>query len=77
MKCVITVDRGVRQDHTVNVFLLNFCKFDHKKYRENADCTVMISKLYCNVVFQSAKRVCERFLHSETALLFNFCKFIK
>ena len=48
MKCVITVDRGVRQDQTVNVFLLNFCKFDHKKSRENANCAVMISKLYGN-----------------------------
>ena len=37
-----------RQDHTVNALLFNFCKFDHKKSRENPNCTIMISKLYCN-----------------------------
>ena len=35
-------------NHTVNALLLNFCKFDQTKSRENANCTVMISKLYCN-----------------------------
>ena len=38
-----------RQDHTVNALLFNFCKFDPKKSRENANCTIMISKLYNNV----------------------------
>ena len=33
-----------RQDHTVNALLSNFCKFDQKKSRENANCTVRISK---------------------------------
>ena len=29
-----------RQDHTVNALLFRFCKFDPKKSRENAKCTV-------------------------------------
>ena len=35
-------------NHTVNALLFNFCKFDQKKYRDDANYTVMISKLYCD-----------------------------
>ena len=44
---------SVMWNHTVNALLLNFCKFDPKKSRENANCSVMISKLYCNTVLKS------------------------
>ena len=35
-------------NHTVNALLFNFCKFDQNKSRKTENCTVLISKLYCN-----------------------------
>ena len=59
-------------NHTVNALLFNFCKFDQKKSLENANCSVMISKLYCTL----AKKKTFLFVQEEVWKISRFCLLI-